>query len=67
MAGVKVILTEGEGFLDGEWNEISKTVLVENTITETQINLQNGKVTPIANGNRSNTLLHYRRRTQLPV
>ena len=52
MAGVKVILTEGEGFLDGEWNEISKTVLVENTITETQINLQNGKVTPIANGNR---------------
>ena len=47
MAGVKVVLTEGDFFDDGEWNNLEKTVLVENTITESTINLQTGVVTPI--------------------
>ena len=47
MAGIKVILTEGEWFDEGEWNNLEKTVLVENTITESTINLQTGIVTPI--------------------
>ena len=46
MAGVKVILHEGQGFADGEWNSIEKTVLVENTVTGSTINLQTGVVTP---------------------
>lgn len=44
MAGIKVILKEGEYFEDGEWNNLEKTVLVENTITESTINLQTGTV-----------------------
>lgn len=44
MSGIKVILTEGEWFDDGEWNNLEKTVLVENTITESTINLQTGTV-----------------------
>lgn len=44
MAGIKVILTEGEWFDEGEWNNLEKTVLVENTITESTINLQTGTV-----------------------
>ena len=44
MAGVKVVLTEGDFFDDGEWNILEKTILVENTITESTINLQSGTV-----------------------
>jgi len=44
LAGIKVQLVEGQGFETGEWDEIQKTVLVENTITESTINLQTGKV-----------------------
>ena len=44
MAGIKVQLTEGEGFEAGEWEDIQKTVLVEGTITESTINLQTGIV-----------------------
>jgi len=44
MAGVKIILKEGDFFDEGEWNTLEKTVLVENTITESTINLQTGQV-----------------------
>ena len=47
MAGVKVTLKEGFGFEDGEWSDIQKTVLVENTVLESTINLQEGTVTPV--------------------
>ena len=46
MAGIKVILTEGHGFNDGEWDELQKSVLVESTVLESTINLQTGTVTP---------------------
>ena len=44
MAGIKVVLREGEWFDEGEWTGLEKTVLVENTITESTINLQTGTV-----------------------
>ena len=44
MAGVKVVLTEGDGFDAGEWDNIEKTVIVENTLTQSTINLQTGAV-----------------------
>ena len=47
MAGIKVILKEGEGFEDGEWDDIQKIVLVENTVTAATINMQTGVVTPV--------------------
>ena len=45
MAGVKVTLKEGVGFAEGEWNDISKIVMVDNTVLSSTINLQNGQVT----------------------
>lgn len=48
MAGIKVTLLEGQGFDEGEWADIQKLVLVENTITESTINLQSGNVTVLS-------------------
>ncbi len=45
MAGIKVTLVEGEGFNEGEWDDVKKTVLVENTIIDATINLQTGTIT----------------------
>ena len=59
MAGIKVILTEGFGFDEGEWNEVHKSVLVKNTITDCTINLQTGIVTPANAETKSITSLQY--------
>ena len=50
MAGIKVVLTEGEGFDEGEWDEIDKMVLVEGTKLQSTINLQLGTVSVLGNG-----------------
>ena len=50
MAGIKVKLVEGIGFDEGEWDEIQKTVLIENTILQSSINMQTGTVSLISNG-----------------
>lgn len=50
MAGIKVKLIEGIGFDEGEWDEIQKTVLIENTILQSTINMQTGTVTLLSNG-----------------
>lgn len=44
MAGIKVVLQEGAGFADGEWDDIQKSVLIENTILNSTINVQTGMV-----------------------
>lgn len=44
MAGVKVILMEGDGFADGEWSGLDKTVLVENTRLGASVNIADGVV-----------------------
>lgn len=55
MAGIKVVLKEGEGFDEGEWSGIQKTVLVESTIPECTINLETGIVS-VLGGSSSKTI-----------
>lgn len=45
MAGVKVTLVEGDGFGDGEWAGLEKTVLVESTRLGSSVSLADGVVT----------------------
>lgn len=45
MAGVEINLVEGSNFLEGEWAEAEKQVMVENTRLESTISLQTGVVT----------------------
>ena len=45
MAGIEVNLVEGTGFLEGEWDEAEKQVLVESTRLGSTISLQTGTVT----------------------
>lgn len=45
MAGIQVNLVEGTGFLEGEWAEAEKQVLVESTRLGSTISLQSGTVT----------------------
>lgn len=45
MAGIQVNLVEGTGFLEGEWEEAQKQVLVESTRLGSTISLQSGTVT----------------------
>ena len=50
MAGITVTLEEGEGFTTGEWNELEKVLLIENTIPNGTVNLATGECT-VAEGN----------------
>lgn len=45
MAGVQVTLIEGSDFEAGQWAELEKSVLVENTLRESTINLSTGDIT----------------------
>ena len=56
MAGIKVILEEGLGFDEGEWDDIQKTVLIENTILQSSINLQKGTVS-LLSGSATETII----------
>jgi len=47
MAGIEVTLVEGEDFDEGEWDLLEKSVIVENTIMNTVIDLQTGTVMPV--------------------
>ena len=48
MAGVHVVLTEGEGFAEaGDWDLLDKKVLVTNTTRKATINMATGEVTPL--------------------
>lgn len=44
LASVRVTLMEGEGFAEGEWNDLDKSVLVCNTSRDATINLSTGEV-----------------------
>ena len=48
LAGIKVTLVEGTGFDEGEWDDIQKVVLIENTILNSTINLQTGNVSVLS-------------------
>lgn len=45
MASARVTLAEGEGFAEGEWASLEKSVLLLNTKRESSINLATGEVT----------------------
>ena len=47
MAGVQVELTEGDGFGDGEWTGLEKSVLVSNTIRKAAIDLSTGAISAV--------------------
>ncbi len=44
LASVRVTLLEGDGFVEGEWNNLDKSVLVCNTSRDATINLSTGEV-----------------------
>lgn len=44
MSSAKITLVEGEGFADGEWSGLEKSVLVKNTKRNAVINLSTGEV-----------------------
>ncbi|MBD5233456.1 MAG: leucine-rich repeat protein [Bacteroidales bacterium] len=46
MANARVALLAGDGFADGEWTDLSKQVLVTNTVQNALIDLATGTVTP---------------------
>lgn len=56
MAGIKVILAEGQGFDEGEWDEIDKTVLVESTVLSSTVSLQTGAVS-VLSGSAAETII----------
>ena len=45
LAGVRVVLKEGTGFAQDEWNTLDKLVTVDNTVRKAQVNLAAGTVT----------------------
>ncbi|MDE5784307.1 MAG: fimbrillin family protein [Prevotella sp.] len=53
MAGVKVVLQQGDGFEDGAWDRLSKIVTVDNTIRTSEVDLSTGTVTPTGDFDRN--------------
>ncbi len=47
MACANVVLAEGEGFTEGEWETLKKSVLLMNTTRTAEIDLSNGNVTAV--------------------
>ena len=47
MASLNVVLTEGDGFAEGEFESLKKSVMAMNTIRTAEIDLATGKVTPV--------------------
>ena len=45
LAGVKVVLEQGSGFAEGEWEKLPRTVTVDNTVRTAYIDLSTGTVT----------------------
>lgn len=47
MAGIQVTLQPGEGFEAETWSKLDKSVEVSSTLTQAQIDLRDGKVSPV--------------------
>lgn len=45
LSNIRVTLKEGEGFAEGEWVNLEKDILVQNTVHEGTVNLADGSVT----------------------
>ena len=46
MAGIKVILKQGDGFEGDEWNKMKRVITIENTYLSARIDLSTGIATP---------------------
>lgn len=46
LAGIKVVLQQGDGFVGEEWNKLKRIVTVENTALSARINMNTGVATP---------------------
>ncbi len=57
MAGISVVLQEGSGFLDGEFDLLSKSVLAQSVTRQSTINLATGEVTPVGEAPATGTIL----------
>lgn len=57
MAGVRVTLKEGEGFANGEWNDVEKNVIIPDILPNTCIDLSTGDLSP-ASGNPSSIIAY---------
>ena len=49
LSSARVELVEGDGFADGEWTTISKSIVIKNVKHDASINLATGEVTPQGN------------------
>ncbi len=58
LSGVQVSLIEGEGFDEGEWTKIEKSVLLANTNRNSTINLSNGIVTPVGQKDNNSIIMN---------
>ena len=47
LAGLKVVLQMGDGFMAEEWNKLKRTVTIENTAVSAHINMSTGVATPL--------------------
>lgn len=45
LSSVRVTLNEGDGFDEGEWTDLEKSVIIRNTVRDANVNLSNGEVT----------------------
>lgn len=56
MAGIQVTLVEGEGFDDGEWQELEKSVIVGGTLLDAEVDIASGNVTPASDSRRASII-----------
>jgi len=57
MAGIGVALQEGTGFLEGEFDLLSKAVLAQSVTRSSTINLSTGEITPVGEAPATGTIL----------
>lgn len=53
LAGLKIVLQQGEGFTSEEWSKLKRAVTIENTAHKALININTGVATPLEMGEKS--------------
>lgn len=56
MSSAHITLVEGEGFANGEWAQLEKSVLMKNTTRQAVIDLRTGQVTPTGEAAETGTI-----------
>lgn len=58
LSSAKIELVEGEGFSEGEWTTLTKSIVIKNLKHEASIDLATGNVTPQGNVAQTGIILH---------